>query len=1487
MVVKKLEVTVSRVAMEPVSATVGLVAGLTQIIENFIIVVDFAKDLKDGAAERSRLRLELRVLSELLIKLEDGSKHTWLTRPEGPLDQFRSALEALVGNVVTRHGIRRSIDAVSWPYTKKQVNKLLDQVERVKSIIDISITEDISYRLEDIAGQVETIQRNTVWLREEASHVSTLLNLTQTVRVDTESIKRLLEEKSSLEKIQDCRIIADWISASNYALEQANIIRKWQKGTGLWFFNLTEFEDFCNTPSSTLLCTGIPGAGKSMIAALTVQYFWQRFQDNSTTPSISPVATIFCSYGKRTEQTVHHMLAAILKQVVQGMSLPPEIIRQLYDLHSTRGSRPSKDELVTTLRSILRGTPPTFIVVDALDECNATDRRELAEILFDLQNDCDIRILSTSRDVVEVTELFPAGVLKSTIRATTADIRVYLEPRLSSLGRFIKRDTALQHLIIDKVTTAADGMYVVCFRGLDTLLIVKCRFLLARLHMESLKGRTSPRGLEVAASALHAGQETLEIAYKSVLARIDDQPAPLRDLAHRAIAWVVCAKRELTAAELREALSVNSGDVSLDQRSFPDIELVIDACAGLITLDDIFSVQYVRLAHHTTTEFLREHLSKWVPDANAYLTEVCATYLFFNLTTKCEGLQLESILASHHMLEYVHENWARHFQEASYAQTSEKLLKYLLDDHLWHRVTRSAQGSSWAVQSAHRFNGLHLAAQKGLHMFVPRLMFDRRPRNRPDETGRTPLSYAAENGHLDVVRQLTQLSRLPATFEVKDSRGLTPLLYALHNGHTDISDHLFRRMKGYATRSNDLSVSLIEDAIAKKGDEMLRLVLQCKDINVNSKNSHGQPMLHKIVQIGNKAMVRAFLAHQDIDVNVKGLSGLPVLHLAVKMCTLTVRRRSGRLANRLSLGASVPKSEVHPTFSLTTSTKPTEIVRLLIARNDIDLNAQNEKGATVLHMAVDSCKKTLNPVLGSQENEMPGFLTSGLRMGSFYSYSTNRKNRRKLIKILLNCTNLDPNILNKEQDTPLHMAVSLQDKRALRALLKCKNIQVNTIGQGGRTPLHEAAMSNYSKGTKWLLSQPDIDINFKDAYGATPLHKAVSDSSLKAMKRLLLRSEIDVNAKASNGWTALHTAASRDLDRAVKLLLSHPDIDVNAKSSNGWTALHMAAHRNHAKTASVLLAHPGIEADVEDCESFTPLLLAIKRNSLDVAKSLIEDEELDIQTRAGPSIYAFARIFNNSVTQLILDTIFPPNRGFKRRASLYSRDDRSPWNGQPSSIRARRSNSLPRTAQWRAGYEHTTNAFSLNERAASDVSRHASVASILSLEGDSEKVQSELKTPPLSTKSDASACLEDSIPPTTPTPSRPVVDNTPSGGSLTNNYFIELTEQVKRYAESLREGRLSEERYQREGKVNAWIDSLGDLSRYRMSINDENAAGQARGNEVAHPDVNQDDLLVNTRTDFVKATSPFDTESDCWSLVSNESISETSAIITGQDHRVP
>jgi Cdc6-like AAA superfamily ATPase len=106
-----------------------------------------------------------------------------------------------------------------------------------------------------------------------------------------------------------CTILA-WISSSNYPAQQSDIIQRRQEGTGQWFLDAPEVARWLKEAKTTLFCPGIPGAGKTMVAAIAVDQLLDSAQNGAY-----GVAYVYCNYKSQADQDIVSILAAILKQL--------------------------------------------------------------------------------------------------------------------------------------------------------------------------------------------------------------------------------------------------------------------------------------------------------------------------------------------------------------------------------------------------------------------------------------------------------------------------------------------------------------------------------------------------------------------------------------------------------------------------------------------------------------------------------------------------------------------------------------------------------------------------------------------------------------------------------------------------------------------------------------------------------------------------------------------------------------------------------------------------------------------------------------------------------------------------------------------------------------------------------------------------------------------------------------------------------------------
>lgn len=169
------------------------------------------------------------------------------------------------------------------------------------------------------------------------------------------------------------------------------------------------------------------------------------------------VAYVYCNYKAREEQDVSSLLAAILKQLVQGRLSAVQHAEQLHQKHADRGTKPSLDEIYSTLRAVVAHYPAVYIVIDALDECQEDNRRQFLAKLRDLQAVQDIRLMATSRFMPDIEDAF-GEALRLEVRASREDIKRFVDSQLYRLPACIQRNSKLEEMVQEEIANAVDGM---------------------------------------------------------------------------------------------------------------------------------------------------------------------------------------------------------------------------------------------------------------------------------------------------------------------------------------------------------------------------------------------------------------------------------------------------------------------------------------------------------------------------------------------------------------------------------------------------------------------------------------------------------------------------------------------------------------------------------------------------------------------------------------------------------------------------------------------------------------------------------------------------------------------------------------------------------------------------------------------------------------------------------------------------------------------
>jgi len=168
-----------------------------------------------------------------------------------------------------------------------------------------------------------------------------------------------------------------------------------------------------------------------------------------------PVTCFYFDFAARKEQSATSMLGSLLKQMVSGMEKVPEEISRAFQeqIKAIGGCRPQLTDIVKMLQAIT-SSHPTFMCIDALDECVGVQRVRLLDSLSQiLEKSPGTRIFVTSRPHVraEIEIRLPRKVTSVSISPTRGDIIAYLHARLREDETPDAMDESLKGDILAKI----------------------------------------------------------------------------------------------------------------------------------------------------------------------------------------------------------------------------------------------------------------------------------------------------------------------------------------------------------------------------------------------------------------------------------------------------------------------------------------------------------------------------------------------------------------------------------------------------------------------------------------------------------------------------------------------------------------------------------------------------------------------------------------------------------------------------------------------------------------------------------------------------------------------------------------------------------------------------------------------------------------------------------------------------------------------------
>ncbi|KAF8267029.1 hypothetical protein EI94DRAFT_87042 [Lactarius quietus] len=263
------------------------------------------------------------------------------------------------------------------------------------------------------------------------------------------------------------RDLRGWLSPPDPSTNH-NIMHSAQhERTAAWFFNEDIFKDW-ESSGSLLWVQGKAGSGKSILCSAIIEHFITLRDAGSAS-----VAYFYFDFRDVEKKHRRNLLSSLLIQLSSRSETCLNIISRVYSTYDDGKEQPSEHALVQCLKDMLMASSlsrlPTYIILDALDECPSTSgiptpREHLLGLVKDLVDLHlpNLHICVTSRPEVDIcTALEPLTSRRLSLHdqpGQKRDIAEYVSAVVQSDTKMKRWREDDRKLVIDTLSDKADGI---------------------------------------------------------------------------------------------------------------------------------------------------------------------------------------------------------------------------------------------------------------------------------------------------------------------------------------------------------------------------------------------------------------------------------------------------------------------------------------------------------------------------------------------------------------------------------------------------------------------------------------------------------------------------------------------------------------------------------------------------------------------------------------------------------------------------------------------------------------------------------------------------------------------------------------------------------------------------------------------------------------------------------------------------------------------
>jgi ankyrin repeat protein len=438
---------------------------------------------------------------------------------------------------------------------------------------------------------------------------------------------------------------------------------------------------------------------------------------------------------------------------------------------------------------------------------------------------------------------------------------------------------------------------------------------------------------------------------------------------------------------------------------------------------------------------------------------------------------------------------------------------------------------------------------------------------------------------------------------------------------------------------NDLEVKIAHKTlknIPKNSILPLKIApINVPEVEIDAKNSAGLTSIQTAVSTGQLKMVHTLVAqganHEIVDKNANTL-----LHLAAKngdvplikylkdeiglnvhaqnkegLTPLQIAAAHGHLQavqTLIARGGNKQILDKHDNTLLHLAAKSGDValIKYLSESAKVEVNAQNKECLTALQIAV----------MGAQLKAIRELIACGAnkkildKCDNTLLHLAVKVHDIALIYYLINEVKLSVDAQNKEGLTPLQIAVMGGQLYIVQALIGLR-ANHKILDKQGSTLLHLAAEVGDITLINYLVDDAKLALEINDKKGLTVLQTAVMRGQLSIVHALIQRGANDKILDKS-GSTLLHLATEVGDIALINYLIDEAKLAVNAQDKEGVTPLYKALYSNNLKIVNILLAK-GADGTIKDKEGKTALHWGIKNEEM--AEKLLDSYELPINCR--------------------------------------------------------------------------------------------------------------------------------------------------------------------------------------------------------------------------------------------------------------------------------